>query len=479
MKTVRDRRWVARQVVATLVSLGLVAAVTGAIFLLDSIAPVLSLGVLYVFAVLPVAVLFGLPYAIPVSVVSMLAFNWLFLPPTHTFALRDSENWVALTVYLATAVSVSALAARARRRAEEAEERRREATLAAWISRVLLEGRDVESMLPDVATRTAQLLGAESGRIVLAQPGARSEGPTHELRAGDELVGRLYLGGEVEPDPEVAARVCSMVASLLASAIDRERLARDARESEARRRLEAIEAEALRRSDAAKTAVLRSVSHDFRSPITAILAASDLLERSSDVLTEADRAELLGSIGVEAGRLHRLVSNLLELSRLEAGAASPARELWTVDGLVARTLEAVGAENEWVDVDVPDDVPLVRVDPMQVERALVNLVENALEASPEDARVRVEARAVGDEVVIRVVDRGPGIPAHEHERIFEPFVRASGVAGAQGSGLGLAIARGFASLNGGRLSVASIPGKGAAFSLTLPAVAEPVSVARP
>jgi len=152
---------------AALLSLGLVAVVTGAIFGLREVAPVLSLGVLYLFAVLPVAALWGLWFALPVSVVSMLAFNFFFLKPRHTLRLSDSENWVALAVYLATAISVSALAARARRRAAEAEQREREAALAAEISTLLLESRDVQPQLGAIAARVAALVGTGRASIEL------------------------------------------------------------------------------------------------------------------------------------------------------------------------------------------------------------------------------------------------------------------------------------------------------------------------
>jgi K+-sensing histidine kinase KdpD len=378
---VRDRRWVLRQLAAALASLGAVAVVSIAIWALEPLAPVLSLGVLYLFAVLPVAALWGLPFAIPVSVVSMLAFNWLFLPPTHTLRLADSENWVALAVYLVTAISVSALSARARRRTEEAEERRREAE-----------------------------------------------------RAMDE-----------------------------------------ARASEERRLQEAVEAEALRRSDAVKTAVLRSVSHDLRSPITAITTATEVLRELGDSLSDDDRDELVAAILAQVRRLDRLVANLLELSRLEAGAATPARELWTVDGLVARVLDVLVADEDRVDVDLPDDIPPVEVDPGQIERALVNVIENALKFSDSATRVALRATTEAGEVFLRVTDSGPGIPAHERERVFEPFVRGA-VEGDRGSGLGLAIARGFVALNGGRLWVEPSVAGGAEFVLTLPAVALPVDV---
>src|SRR6266540_408026 len=325
-------------VLRPVLSLGAVAVVSLGVFALEPVAPVLSLGVLYLFAVLPVAGLWGLRYAVPVSVVSMLAFNWFFLPPTHTFQLHDSENWVALAVYLVTAVSVSGLATRGRR---------------------------------------------------------------------------------------------------------------------------------LERKDVAKTAVLRSVSHDLRSPITAILTASEVA--AGDV-SDAERDELLAAIRVQARRLDRLVGNLLDLSRLEAGAATPDVEVWPVDGLVARALDAIGADGQAIDVVLPPEPPAVRVDGAQLERVLVNLLENALKASPS---VEVAVGETNGEVVVRVADRGPGVSADERELIFEPFTRGSGVNGARGAGLGLAIARGFLDVNGGRLWLESDTGRGATFAFALPAVGGP------
>ena len=307
-----------------------VAAVTGAVFALRPVAPVLSLGVLYVFAVLPVAVLWGLAYALPVSLLSMLTFNFLFLPPLHTLALRDSENWVALAVYLVTAVVVSELATRSRRR------------------------------------------GAA-----------------------------------------------------------------------------ALEAETLRRSDAVKTAVLRAVSHDLRSPLTAIAAASEVLEGGAERLTKAERAELVGSVRLETRRLVRLVGNLLDLSRLEAGAAAPSRELWTIDGLVARSLEAIGPDADRIEVSLPADSPLLHIDAGQIERVLVNLLENALKVSSPTDPVEITTEVDNGMVVLRVLDRGPGLDPEAAERIFEPFER--GDAAGNGAGLGLAIAKGFAQANGGRV----------------------------
>ena len=322
-----------------LFSLLSVAVVTGAVFALRPVAPVLSLGVLYVFAVLPVAVLWGLWYALPVSILSMLVFNFFFLPPVHSLTLRDSENWVALAVYLVTAVVVSQLATVSRGHAA----------------------------------------------VVL--------------------------------DAEV------------------------------------------------KTAVLRAVSHDLRSPLTAIAAASEMLEGGADRLSAAERTELVASVRTETRRLERLVGNLLDLSRLEAGAAEPRREMWTVDGLVARSLEAVGPEADRVAVSLPDRSPLLHIDPGQIERVLVNLLENALKHS--SAGVELTTDVDGGMVVMRVLDHGPGLDPETAELIFEPFERGRSIG--DGAGLGLAIARGFAQANGGRVWAEPRNGTGATFALALPA----------
>src|SRR6266540_270926 len=443
-----------RHAAGILTSVAAVALVTAAIFALEPIAPVLSLGVLYVFAVLPVAVFWGLSYALPVSIASMLAFNWFFLPPRHTFRLSDGENWVALAVYLVTAVVVSALASRSRRREAEAARRAREASLIADVAGTLLETGQVQDELRDIASRVARVLGARGARIELdsvRRPEQREF--AHELRAGERSVGRLFL--EDEPDAEVANRLLPGLASLLAVAIDRERLGR-----------RAVEAEALRRSDAIKTAILRAVSHDLRSPLTAIRAATEGLESESLALTEADRSDLLSTIDVEAKRLDRLVGNLLDLSRLELGAAEPKPELWTVESLVGQALAELGSGAERVLVSLSTDLPPIEVDGAQIELVLVNLLDNALKfSSPADpVELRGERRNGG--VVVRVLDHGPGLSESDLERIFEPFEQ--GRAASRGTGLGLAIARGFAHANGATLEAELPQEGGASFVLSVP-----------
>ncbi len=359
-----------RRLIRIAASCGALVLVTGAVELLKGHVPVLSLAVLYLLAIIPVSVAWGTVYAVGTAIGSMLAFNFFFLPPLYTLTLQDSRNWFALLVFLVTAVVVSELATRSRRRAEEAEA---------------------------------------------------------ALRALRELTE------------------------------EREGLAQ-----------EALEAEALRRSDAMKTAVLRAVSHDLRSPLMAILTSAGALAHGELSLGPDDRGELAETILGEAERLDRLVSNLLDLSRLQAGAAAPEPGDWPVDDLVLQALDGVEAGHR-VEVALPeDDIPLVHADLDQAERVLANLVENALRYSPPDEPVRLRVRETVSEVLVRVVDHGTGIPPAEAERIFEPFQRGSLSGPTRGAGLGLAIARGFAEANGGRVWVESHEGQGAAFVLALP-----------
>ncbi len=436
-----------------------VALTTIAVQLLKSVVAVISLGVLYVFPVLASAIAFGIAYSVIVSIASMLAFNWFFIPPVHTFTIADSRNWFALAVYLVTAMVVSSLTARARSRAVEAERREQETAVIADLATSLLGGTLIAQELGRVAERSARVLGAASARIELGPPRPPPAGESPlELRAAGRLVGTLYVDERADVSPAAQRRFLPALASLLAVAVDREQLAE-----------QALETEALRRSDTTKTAVLQAVSHDFRTPLTAIRAAVDGLRDRALELTDEDRDGLLETIQVETGRLTRLVSNLLDLSRLQAGAAEPVQELWTADSLVAQALTGLDERGHEVQVHVPAELPPVRIDPAHAQRILVNLLENAIRHSPPGEPVTVRGSATRQEVILRVIDRGPGIPAADLERIFEPFTtgnRASGD-GAR-AGLGLAIARGFAQANGGRLWAESQPEQGASFALALP-----------
>ena len=350
-----------------------VAAASGLIEGLRPIAPTLSLGVLYTLAVLAIAVLFGIGWAIAVAVASMLAFNFFFLRPVHTLTLADGRNWTALAVYLAVAVVAGQLATQARRRAALAEQRERES-----------------AFLADVA---AELL--QTGKVVDAQQ--RAERVLEHA------------------DPVAHTRLQAGLDALLD----------------------------VSRSDAIKTTILQAVSHDFRTPLATMSAAVGGLESGDLSLSEEDRADLLETLRLELDRLTRLVENLLDLSRIQVGAVRPRTELWSVDDLVS------DVDDARVRIDVPENLPSVRVDAVQLQRVVGNLVDNALKYS--SGVVDVRARAENGQVVLEVLDQG-------------------GAAGAaSGAGIGLAIARGFAAVNGCEVTLEPRAEGGMRAALTVPA----------
>jgi two-component system sensor histidine kinase KdpD len=272
--------------------------------------------------------------------------------------------------------------------------------------------------------------------------------PLH--RAGTLLVPRDT------PAPVLAIleeRIAPTLETLMVAALDREALVR-----------EVVESAALRRSDELKTAILRAVSHDLRSPLTAMVAAGEAL--GSPALPDDDRRELAAAIASEGARLTRLIEKLLDLSRLEAGTAEPRRDWTSIEEVIRAAVEAVGAGPGRISLVLDNDLPLIDADAAQLERAFANLLENALRHS-DGFPVSVRARVSGGRLLVRIVDRGPGIPLAEQARIFEPFYRAPG-ARDTGSGLGLAIVKGFIEGNGGRVHVESLPEQGTSFVVSLP-----------
>ncbi len=226
-----------------------------------------------------------------------------------------------------------------------------------------------------------------------------------------------------------------------------------------------IEAQALRRSDELKTAQLRAVSHDLRSPLTAIMTAGEAL--SSPSLAEEDRRALARATTEEAARLSDLVDKLLDLSRLEAGEAQPRPDWCSIEEVVSTAVEDLGKRAVLVKASLDRDLPFVRVDAAQLERAVANLVENAIRFSA-GRPVLVRGRALSDRVVLRVVDQGPGIPPGDLDHVFEPFYQRPDDAPHEGSGLGLAIVRGLVEVNGGKVWAESVPGQGTTFVIELP-----------
>jgi K+-sensing histidine kinase KdpD len=334
---------------------------------LKSVAPAVSLGVVYIPGVLLISTIWGWRLGLLAAVGSALAFNWFHIPPTGRFDVAADRDAVALVVFVIVAVASSSLAEVARARAAEAERRREE----------------TDSVLGDL-----RRLSAERDRM----------------------------------------------------------------------EAEAIEAGALRRSDELKTALLRSVSHDLRTPLTSIIAAGAALDLPS--ITSQERHDLSEAVVEEGQRLSRLVENLLDLSRLESGNAEPRREPVDLGDVLEAARESLSWGREEIRLNIDSETPAILADPVQLERAFANLFENGLRHGG-DEPVLVRSGQTGGRLVVRIVDQGPGIPEHERERIFEPFYRREG--SGQGSGLGLAIARGFVEASGGEIGVESVPNQGSSF----------------
>ncbi len=438
------------------VSVLAVAATTAVIYPLREITPAVSNGVVYMLAVLLISTYWGLGLGLFTAVASALAFNFFHIPPTGQFTIADPQNYVALGLFLAAAMIASSVANLARARAEEAERRREEADLAADLARVLLGGPDLHEALGSTTHRLARALGLPSMTIQLRDVEGDLRHIAVPLAVGGGRGATLLVPSAIDPDAlgRLRERIVPALEALLTAALDRDAL-----------QAEVVETAALRQSDSVKTALLRAVSHDLRTPLTTILTASTALDSPS--LSGGERTELAQSIGQQASRLSRLVDQLLDLSRLEAGMAQPERSLTSIDELLRSAADEVSQGDVDIVVSVDERVPLIDTDAAQLERALVNLMENARRYSGGQP-VKVRAGLIGHRLMIRIVDRGPGISHAEIDRIFEPFYRGDRDASHSGAGLGLSIARGFVEANGGRLSAESLPGQGTTFVIELP-----------
>jgi two-component system sensor histidine kinase KdpD len=357
-----------------LASLAAVGLGTLLVYPLDNVAPVVSLGIVYLPGVLLISILWGWRLGLFTAVVSVAAFNWFHIPPLNHITVAHDRDLVALVVFVVVAFVASSLAEVARARTEEAE-----------------RGRE---------------------------------------------------------------RADRALAELAELSRERDRM-----------QAEAVEAEALRRSDELKTSLLRSVSHDLRTPLTSMIAAGSAL--GSPTLTESERAELSEAVVGQGNRLSRLVENLLDISSLETGGAEPRREQVDLGEVLEAARDSIGADREAVRVTAGEDLPTLRADATQLERAFANLFENAVRHG-EGRPVLVRSRLVGPRLVIRVVDQGPGIPQADRGRIFEPFYRGEAAGNHTGSGLGLAIAKGFVEANGGEIAVESLASQGTTFVISFP-----------
>ena len=430
--------------------------------------PALTLAsVLLVFLLLVVAVALvgGLHPALLAAVAGAVAENWFFTAPTGRLTVAAVDDVVALAGSLVAAVAVATVVDRSARRAGAAARSGAETAMLASLSRSVLAG---DRALPSLLEQIREAFGLASvsmvertaaGERTLGSCGGPAGGTSDEVAVTDTLA--LRLSGRTLPAGD--RRVLVAFAEQAAVAVHQGRLA-----------AQAAEADRLAAGNSMRTALLAAVSHDLRTPLAGIKAASSALRSPELALTEADRAELVETVDSSADRLTGLVDNLLDMSRLQAGAVTPVLAPADLAGVVHQALSWVpDPERGRVTLLSPDDLPPVLADPGLLERVVANLVGNAVQHAP-GGPVEVRTGAVAGRVELRVADRGPGVRPADRDRLFAPFQRLGDAPGGQGVGLGLAVARGLAEAMGGTLTAEDTPGGGLTMVLTLVAAGVPV-----
>ncbi|MGW1759536.1 ATP-binding protein [Streptomyces mirabilis] len=411
------------------------------------------------------ALLGGLLPALASAASGSLLLNYYYTPPLHRLTIADPKNIVAIAIFVGVAVSVASVVDLAARRTHQAARLRAESEILSFLAGSVLRG---ETSLEALLERVRETFGMESVALleragdvdpwtcagsVGPQSPKRPEDADVDMPVGDHMA--LALSGRVLPASD--RRVLAAFAAQAAVVLDRQRLQH-----------EADQAKELAEGNRIRTALLAAVSHDLRTPLAAIKAAVSSL-RSDDVAwSEEDQAELLEAIEEGADRLDHLVGNLLDMSRLQTGTVTPLIREIDLDEVVPMALGGVPEGS--AELDIPETLPMVAVDPGLLERAVANLVENAVKYSPTDEPVLVSASAMANRVEVRVVDRGPGVPDEAKDRIFAPFQRYGDAPRGAGVGLGLAVARGFAEAMGGTLNAEDTPGGGLTMVLTVRAV---------
>lgn len=465
-----------------------------------------NLVMIYLLGVVGVASRFGVGPSILASVLSVAAFDFFFVPPVLTFAVQDTQYLFTFAVMLATALTISSLTARVRFQAESARRREQRVASLYAISHQLAAARTFEQIAHASIRQVAEAVDAKVA-VLLPGPDGQPvsigrDTSSFEPSAHDEAVARWVLdhgeaaghgtatlpgsGGLYVPlhashgvvgvlallpntpwrpvDPE-RLRLLETFAGLIALAVERVQLAAES----ARIRVE-METERLRSS------LLSAVSHELRTPLSVITGAASTLLDGDHSLTPTLRRELLDSIVSEAGHLNRLVANLLDMTRLEAGAIQVHKQWQSIEEILGAAIRRLPQplSRHPLTTDIPADLPFAPMDDLLIEQVLINLLENAAKNSPEGSPIEVSARSADGLLVVEVADRGPGFAQEDLERAFEKFYRGAGTSRTVGAGLGLTICRGIVELHGGQISAHNRSGGGAVLRFTLPLAAAEV-----
>lgn len=428
---------------------------------------------LYLLAVVGASAAGGLWPGLLAAALSFVGLDYFFTPPLHTFRVGKGEDLFALAVFLAVAGAVSAAIGAALEQRAMAEFREHQVRALYHVTERLLSGSGLEATLADLAASLRLLYGPDGCRVVVLRPDGSERqqaasgaigGPAVTelpLRVEGRTVGRIELYGPRSAHLGGAeAEVLRTFAAQLALALERARLGEEAAEAR-------VEAEASR----TRAALFSSVTHDLRTPLASIKASASSLLEEGVPFSDEQRRELLQTILEESERLNRLVANLMDLSRMRAGALVPSKEAVPVEDLVSSVLrrlrpQLVGRE---VRVTLREDLPPVAVDVVQMDQVLTNLLENAARYSPPGSEISISGLRWQAMVELRVADRGPGVPNEDRGRVFTEFYRKDVAGRRGGTGLGLAIARAIVVAHGGTIEIEDSPGGGATVVVRLPA----------
>ncbi len=461
-----------------------------------------NLLMLYLLNVVLVALYLGRGPSILASVVGILAFDFLFVPPHRTLAFTDAGYLLTFIVHLVVGLVISTMTSQAREQALSARQREAETAALYALSRDLAVIEDVEAIIQAIVTHTGEtfnrtvvvlLPDEESPQTLIAHPecpefvlddlemsaaaqvfnsGASAGCGTNmfpnaqayylPLKTARGMVGVLGVKADRSAEPLTAneRRLLETFASQSALALERAQLAK------ATHQLQVLQV-----TERLQSALLSSISHDLRTPLVTITGALSTLDEDEAILDDATRRNIVRTARDESERLNRLVENLLNMTRLEADALYLAFQSGDVEDAIGSALEQLGRrlQDRTISVTIPDTLPLVPMDFVLIVQALVNIVDNALKYSPPDTPVEISARRLDTEVQIQVRDRGVGIPPDDLEHVFDKFYRVHRPDSTTGTGLGLAIAKGIVEAHGGRIWAENHPEGGTVITLTLPA----------
>lgn len=453
-----------------LLSLVIIASITAIFYALRESLNTTLVALLYLIPLGGITAFWGLGPGILGALITFLTFNYFFIEPYYTFTVHRPIDVVILIVFLIVAVVISQLVGRAQSGLATAMAREREATQLYELS-TSLAGLHDDYAIAEILARQVQLVSqGEYVQIAIAEkhpftfhlPGTDMPPRPPELDIPIEVargvLGRIRLWRSSPAIGSGEKRLLQTFASQGALALERAWLA----EAESRARI-------LEESDRLKSAILSSVSHELRTPLSTIKAAASSL-RSREVSWDSPASvELVSAIDDEADHLNILVGNLLDMSRIESGALKPKREWNILSEIVGSVLARMkhSTEEHQVVTDVPEDLPLVPVDFVQMEQVFTNLLSNSLKYAPANTKIHIHAQVEDEAIHVRVSNQGPNVPAEHLERIFDKFYRITAADRVTGTGLGLSICKGIIEAHGGRIWAENLP-DGLAFNFTLP-----------